>query len=197
MPIRDGHFWLWNLIYKQVWSLLLLLCYYYYYKRATLTKTYGSEVLKFSIQRQGTSVWWALSSISAGILAAMETTRRKVANWWKTGVAATRNTRSPIVNRMLRSRNEKRRRVWWSKSPSRIFVGHTSELGRQVAGSEKWALPDGTLFSPELVTNEGRGVTSHVIVLPSRVDQSRAAACSTDWGWSSNTLGRPARVALP
>jgi len=46
------------------------------------------------------------------------------------------------TRRVLRSRNDKRRHVSWSKSPSRICVGDTSELGRQMqchAGSEKIA----------------------------------------------------------
>jgi len=70
--------------------------YYYYYKRATLTRhmvprnfkvtwqnkikwcaQFWRDLCSFSNQRQCTSVWSALSSISAWILAAMETTRRK------------------------------------------------------------------------------------------------------------------------
>jgi len=75
--------------------------YYYYYKRVPLMKRIVSRNFKvtwqksknserrfdatkfemfFSVQWQGTSVWKALSSISAWILVVMETTRWKVEN---------------------------------------------------------------------------------------------------------------------
>jgi len=70
-----------------------------------------------------------------------------------------------ITNRpALRSRNDKRRRVWWSKSPSRICVGHTSEHDRQVRWcsimlSAKASTARRYTNSSELVTKWGRGVT--------------------------------------
>jgi len=38
------------------------------------------------------------------------------------------------------------------------WVQQTGTVVQYHAGSEKRALPDGTLFSPELITNRGRGV---------------------------------------
>jgi len=58
----------------------------------------------------------------------------------------------------------------------RKWARQTGTVVQYHAGSEKEALPDGTLFSPELATNGGHGETD-VILLPIREDQSRSGVC--------------------
>jgi len=120
----------------------------------------------FSIQRQGTSVWRALSSISAWKLAAMETTRQKVANCSRllplrleshdrqSSSASIAKWQAPPCLMIEVAVENLRRSHEWARSTGTVVWYH--------AGSEKRALPYGTLFSPELVAIEGCGVTTEL-----------------------------------
>ena len=119
----------------------------------------------FRNKRQGTSVWKALTSISAWILTVKEMMKRELANSFRRVPPrlATRGRRSssasiagwqapPCLPIETAVENHHQQLDWAQQRCRPTVVQWRVDNGKQ-------ALPDGRLPSPGLVTNGGHGVT--------------------------------------
>jgi len=170
--------------------------YYYYYKRVTGTwlivprnfevkwqnkikwcAQFWRNKCLFSIQRQSMSVWRALSSISAWILAAMEMTRQKVANCYRL-VPPRLETHDHLLSSasiaivmtsaaMFDDQSRHRESASSTRVNSADRYGGAVLCWQRKPSTARWY----AIFSRTLNQLMSRR-NSYVIVLPGRVDQS-------------------------
>jgi len=159
----------------------------HYERRFDVTKL----EISFSVQRQSTSMWKALFSICAWILALMETTRRKVANCSRHLPPQLETHGHRLLSASIME--------WWA-SPCLLIEAAVENRHQQC----DWVQQRGTVCSTMLTVHYSLLVPLRTEVTESRGRTSVGAEhisrwrpFCTDWSRLSNVLGRLARVTLP